>query len=210
VLGNCKMKKNFNTILTILVLILAVLQAPLVYYYTFGMIALLIVPLYMLFGAILTIILLKRLFDGENKQKTKFEAVGSISALVVGISSIFLIGQIEKLDWHLRKSSRESIVEMVKRGELVPDNPYNNGVCPLKKWSFPPISNGGNDIVIYRGKNDVVTIKFYINRGFLDHYSAFVYTDDQSKIDELDERISWDTGDDKNLKLEKNWYRVSY
>jgi short-subunit dehydrogenase len=55
-----------------------------------------------------------------------------------------------------------------------------------------------------------VKVEFYINRGFLDHYSAFVYTNDTEKIKELEEHMSYQKGLHINKKLDEHWYRVSY
>ena len=72
----------------------------------------------------------------------------------------------------------------------------------MENWNIPPISNGGNEIAIYKTDKNNLTVEFYIDRGFLDHYSAFVYTNDKKKIQELEEGA--------NKKLDENWYIVSY
>jgi hypothetical protein len=128
----------------------------------------------------------------------------------IGVSSLFSERLIEKADWSLRRATRGEIVERVKHGELKPDNSYNGVICTITDYGYPPISTSGNQIMIIHGDSGAVTIEFYINRGFLDHYSAFVYSNDSTKIQELDERAKRETGEHINEKLEDNWYRVSY
>ena len=117
---------------------------------------------------------------------------------------------IEKLDWKFRRNSREEIVQLVKEGKLKPNVSYNDIICTLDKWKFPPISNGGNEIAIHKSDSTAVTVEFFSNRGFLDHYSAFVYTNDPEWIDEFEKQISYKKGFHINKQLDKHWYRVSY
>lgn len=55
-------------------------------------------------------------------------------------------------------------------------------------------------------ENDYITVKFYLDRGLLDHYSAFVYTDDPIKINRLESKVKLDGNDHK---LENNWYCIN-
>ncbi|MBL7785842.1 MAG: hypothetical protein JNM36_08040, partial [Chitinophagales bacterium] len=68
-----------------------------------------------------------------------------------------------------------------------------------------------NDISIEKTEQQTLTVEFFINRGFLDHYSAFLYTDDPGTIQTFDKEIM-DTihNTHRKQKLEENWYRVSY
>ena len=50
-----------------------------------------------------------------------------------------------------------------------------------------------------------LTITFYTDRGLMDHYSAFIYTNDPSKIKELDEETERDKKDE-DVKVENHWY----
>lgn len=54
--------------------------------------------------------------------------------------------------------------------------------------------------------NKSLTITFYIDRGLLDHYSAFIFTTDSSKINELDINVA-NGGND--FLLEPNWYIIN-
>ncbi|WP_211209913.1 hypothetical protein [Cyclobacterium marinum] len=143
--------------------------------------------------------------------KTRFQKIGVILTISIGSLTLFF-GEdlIEKLDWHLRKKSREEIIQLIKEDKLRPNVSHNNIICTLDNWNLPPISNGGNEIAIFKMEDNKFTVEFYIDRGFLDHYSAFVYTNNKDKIQELEERMTWKKELHNNKKLEENWYRVSY
>ncbi len=204
-------KTKFYNILTIFVLIMAIIQAPLIYYYTSGLFAFFIIIPYLIIGLGATVCLLISVLKNKNSEKLKFQKIGLILTISIGSLTLFFgNGIIEKLDWHFRKNSREKIIELIKADKLRPNVSYNNIICNLDNWNFPPISNGGNEIAIYRTDENKLTVTFYIDRGFLDHYSAFIYTEDEDKIKELEERITREKSSRVNKKLDKNWYRVSY
>jgi hypothetical protein len=75
---------------------------------------------------------------------------------------------------------------------------------------FPPISNGGNEVFVSQSPSGQVTVTFYINRGFLDHYSAFVYTTQPEEMESLEEQTTRRKGNHVNKKLSDNWFRVSF
>lgn len=181
---------------------MAIFQAPLIYYYTSGLTSLFFIP-YILIGAALTfgltfVLMKKKLITGIQK-------AGLISTIVIGSLSLFF-GHIliEKIDWNLRKSTRNKIVALVKTNQLQPNSSYYKNICKLKRWNIPPISNGGNEIVIYKTEDGKFTIRFYIDRGFLDHYSAFTYTDNPADIKMFKEKTK------TYKKIDTNWYRESF
>lgn len=203
-------KSKLYNILTVFILTMAIIQAPLFYYYTYGLFAFFVVIPYLIVGVGLTAWLLL-ILSKDDFLETRFQRLGL--TLTIGIGSLtFFFGEslIEELDWQLRRNSREEIVELVKADNLTPNGTYNKLIFTLEDWNIPPISNGGNDIAIYRTGDNKFTVEFFINRGFLDHYSAFVYTNDAEKIQELDERIRLNKDGHVNKKLDENWYRVSY
>jgi len=51
-----------------------------------------------------------------------------------------------------------------------------------------------------------LTIKFYVDRGLLDHYSTFIYSNDSLIIPELDRNVE-NGGND--FKLEENWHMIN-
>lgn len=52
-----------------------------------------------------------------------------------------------------------------------------------------------------------LTIKFYTDRGLMDHFSAFIYTNDQIEIEQLDKQSENDKNDE-DVKLEEHWYYI--
>ena len=207
--------KSFNEkkydVLTVFVLIMAIIQAPLVYYYTSGLFAFFIVIPYLFVGLGLTIWLLSLVTKKSNEQITVFHRIGVFLTIFIGCVS-FIFGEdfIEKFDWNLRRNSREEIIQLIKSKKLRTNNNDKNVLYTLDNWKFPLISNGGNKILISQTELGKLTVEFYINRGFLDHYSAFVYTNDQEKIKELEDYMSIKKSTETNKKLDQNWYRVSY
>lgn len=205
------MKKTTYDILAILVLTLSIIQAPIIYYYTFGLFALYVVIPYLFIGLGLTLWLLIAILRNKNAQLTFFHKLSLALTIFIGCLSFFLGEEVvEKLDWNLRRNSRDEIVQLVKANKLIPNVAHNNIICKLDSWSFPPISNGGNEIAIYKSESGKLTVEFFINRGFLDHYSAFVYTNDNEKIKQLEKYMSYQHGQHINKQLDVNWYRVSY
>ena len=207
--------KSFNEkkydVLTVFVLIMAIIQAPLVYYYTSGLFAFFIVIPYLFVGLGLTIWLLSLVTKKSNEQITVFHRIGVFLTIFIGcVSFIFGEDLIEKFDWNLRRNSREEIIQLIKSKKLRTNNNDKNVLYTLDNWKFPLISNGGNKILISQTELGKLTVEFYINRGFLDHYSAFVYTNDQEKIKELEDYMSIKKSTETNKKLDQNWYRVSY
>jgi hypothetical protein len=51
-----------------------------------------------------------------------------------------------------------------------------------------------------------VSIEFYIDKGFLDHYSAFLYTNDLKQCNSLDSSIN--KGSKITRKVDQNWYVI--
>ncbi len=188
-----------DRILTIVLICLAILQAPFFYYYTFGLFSIVIVFPYLIIALILTLYLLVPWI--QNKGITKFHKIGVSISIIIGISSlIFGSGLIEKLDWNLRLKERERIVEKAINGEF---EDYK-----VKLNHFPPISNGGNEIFVDDKPSGSITVTFFIDRGFIDHYSAFIYTTDTAKIRIYDARTKLDHPK-TNKKLSENWYRIA-
>ena len=114
---------------------------------------------------------------------------------------------IEKVDWLISYNKRMQIVEEVEIGKLKSNTQMNNGICRLP-YNFPIVSNGGNDIWIYKNKNDKTeTIKFWISRGFFDSpQTYFIYTNDIETKKQYQKLI--EKKPEYNWKLEENWYRI--
>ena len=65
------------------------------------------------------------------------------------------------------------------------------------------IGYGTRDTLIDTNK---ISIRYYVDRGLLDHFSAFVYTKDSSEIKELEIKVQQGGND---YKIEDNWYMVN-
>lgn len=185
--------------LTTIIIGLAIAQAPFFYYYTFGPFTFFVVIPYLFISLLLTGIILSQLI--RRKKVSNFQKYGVIMAVIIGTTSLIFGSElIEKLDWELRLKERNSIVEKILNGEIKDSKLMMN--------SFPPISNGGNEIFIDYKPEGSITVTFYIDRGFIDNYSAFIFTNDDSKIKEFDARTKSDWNK-TNKKLDSNWYRIS-
>ena len=186
-------------ILTIVIIFLAIIQAPFFYYYTFGLFTFFVVIPYLLFSLTLTLILVYPLIKG--KKTTKFHKYGTIFSMLIGTTTlIFGSNYIEKLDWNLRLKERELIIEKIINGEIKDSK--------LKMNNFPPISNGGNEILIDYKPDLSLTVTFFIDRGFINYYSAFIYTTDTAKIKTFDKKTKSERNK-TNKKMKENWYRIA-
>lgn len=190
---------SIYNVLTIITIGLAIAQAPLFYYYTSGLFTLFVVIPYLIISLTLTTIILTPLI--KRKKVSNLQKYGVVVAVLIGIVSLFFGSElIEKLDWKLRFKQRNMIVEKALNGEI--------NDTKLKMNSFPPISNGGNEVFIDYNPTGSITVTFYIDRGFIDHYSAFIFTTDTSRIKEFEARTRSDWNQ-TNKKIDENWYRIS-
>ena len=200
------MKKTLYDILIIVLLIAAIIQTPLFYYYTFGLIRYIFLLLYSLIGLVITIWLITVLFRNDDETGTRSQRTGILIVFIVGCFSLFFgESSLEKIDWHLRKETRNEIVELIKTDKLKTDIPRK---YKLKKWASPPISNGGNEVIADKTSAGKITVKFYTDRGFIDHYAAFIYTDNPADVEIFEKEII--KGKRRVKKLDTNWYSVSY
>ncbi len=186
-------------LLTIILIGLAIIQEPFFFYYTSGMAAIFIIIPFVAIALALTIILLTPWI--RRKQISLFHKIGVVISIAIGTIGFFWGSAIiEKLDWDLRFQERQIIVEKAINGE------YNLYKTQLD--CFPPLSNGGNEIIIDNKPNGSITVTFFIDRGFIDHYSAFIYTTDSARIKRFDKRTKSDWHK-TNKKISENWYRIA-
>jgi len=196
ILSRQKKKVYFHNTLTSLFLFLAIIQAPIYYFYTSGFETLFGSVCYSAVGLGFSIWLLFK-FKIDLTVKTKYHVYGIYVAISLGILSFFWGWTVvEQIDWKLRRKAREEIV--------LDANKFKSGIHTYKpqKWNSLPISNGGNEVIINKEMNGGLTVTFYTDRGFIDHYSAFVYTNDP-KMEKEYENSSY------AKKLDKNWFNIS-
>jgi hypothetical protein len=187
---------------------MAFFQSPFEYYYADGIFDLMVVIPYLLIGTLLTAYLLFS-YIKYPQTNTRYHLAGLLITPAIGITSMFAgIDMVEKLDWHLRFTERNRLVNEIKAKRLCPDAGDREVVCKLPKDYFPPISVGGNKIIVTQNKLNVTSVEFLIDGGFLDHYMAFLYTNDKDEIANMDSIIK--VGSSKRYtKLAPNWYRVA-
>ena len=146
----------------------------------------------------------------ERKSLTKLRVAKALTFLTLFYFTYnhwLVSGLIEKVDWRIFYNKRVEIVEQVKSKRLNPNVSWNRIVCELP-FEFPVISNGGNDIMIFRNKdNDAITVSFWVYRNFFSAPStSFVYTNDIDEIKEIESKIAQDPKN--NWKISDNWYRT--
>jgi hypothetical protein len=114
---------------------------------------------------------------------------------------------IEKIDWHIFYTKRKDIVDQVRNKKLNPGVSWHHALCKLS-FKFPEISNGGNDILIFRNKNDTgTTVSFWAFRSFYDGPSIyFTYSDDPEEITHIEKKIKENPAN--NWQLSEHWYRT--
>lgn len=161
------------------------------------------------FFFVLTIIQIVKLFK-ERKQLTRQRVYSLV--IILGLFLMTLYRDIpnriiEKVDWLTFLNKRIEIVEQVKNNELKPNVYWNGWVCELP-FEFPIVSNGGNDIGIFKNQTDSsLTIKFWVFRNFFDNPSTyFIYTDDNQNLERLEKKIN--QLPKQNWKIRENWYRI--
>ncbi|WP_192821689.1 hypothetical protein [Rufibacter sp. LB8] len=195
-------EKKKDKILTIIVCSLWTIYVPFSYYYTYGFVTFFIFFFFLIIALPLTVKLLIGLIKRAKAKKSYSFYLLTISLLVLLFNTFYSVGILEKLDWKYRYHERLSIIEKFKVGELKATDGR------IKYNSLPPISNGGNEVFISKTPSGKVEAKFYIDRGFLDHYSAYIYTEREADI-EAYERDMKDEGISKKVeKMAQNWYKV--
>jgi len=190
------MSKKAKTILTTILMMMALFQGPYFYYFTSGFPKLIFLLPFAAVGLLLTIILLLNLTI-RRSTNTRYHRVGVGVAFAIGLLTSFVPGM-EFMDFVFRLHERQSIVDQVKNGPVASGS--------IADDDFFPLSNGG-DIYFTKNQGGSVRVEFYIDRGFLDHYSSFVYTDDRKEISDLK------NGNEPMInsvkKLTDYWYRIA-
>jgi len=186
--------RKAKTILTTIVLVMALIETPLFYYYTYGFFTLILFIPYGLTGLALSIILLKSILKYKSTT-TAYHICGLIIGIVVGTPSAFRENKMEYLDWKLRLDEREQIVNNIKNGVLKPNG---DGKYILRGDYLLPIGN----INVSHDKDGFIEVEFITDAGFIDHYSALVYTERRSKVNSAFNNVTSD--------MNEHWYTVHY
>lgn len=80
-------------------------------------------------------------------------------------------------DYYKNLTSRVSVVEKIKTGELVANMSYNSGLIHLSFW-YPLLSKGGNDILVEDGDDGKQKVLFFTYRGVVDNFAGIVFKED--------------------------------
>jgi hypothetical protein len=195
--------KLARTLIVTLVLLLALIQAPLFFYFTSGTIKMFGLIIYAIMGFCLTALMLYLILKRDFKNNV-------YNITVLGVS--FLLGVltlrpdiIEYLDWKYRLDERMAIIDGVKQNKIKPDQ---YGIAHVVQHTFLPVSNGGNDILVKNNLNGLLSVEFYTDRTLIEHYSAFLYTTDPNEMGVMDRSSEHDRH--FAHKLDENWYIVHY
>lgn len=192
---------NRVLLLGVAVCVLGSVQPVLFYYYLSGaFITIFMVP-YMIAGVLMSFVLFSNIvknYENGTRWRTPLilGAIGNLMAL-----SYFLI-DFEFFDWSFRVDRREEIVRQIKAEKL------STSSVLIDMDEFPPISNGGNRVGVEKFEDGSYAITFWIDTGFLDHHSEFVYTDNVDKMIEFEKKISHNPLRCRVMK--DNWYRMQY
>jgi len=189
--------RKAKTILTTIILLMAVIETPLFYYYTYGLFTIILLIPYSLIGFVLSVILLISVIKYKTTT-TAYHICGLIIGIIVGSPSAFKEKKMEYLDWKLRLNERQQIVNDIKSGRLKPNE---NGKYILTEKHLLPISNN-SEVTVSRDKDGFVEVEFITDAGFIDHYSALVYTDRKQKIKSAFSNVVTD--------MDENWYTIHY
>lgn len=183
--------KKVYLLLSIFYILLSTLFSPIFFHYVYGpILGLIITFIYILTSLIFTVILITPIIKKETT--TFFHKIGTLYSILVG-TFLFFYGNelIELIDWKYRKNERIAIVEKILN-DNIKEEVYKSDL-------FPPISNGGNEIIINQKENGAKEIIFFIDRGLLNHYSAYIYSSNSP------EKSSY-----KTFKImSKNWYKIT-
>lgn len=202
-------KEALFSILTAIAFTMAIAQDPLIYYFTSGPAGVIFAIPFLAIGIGLTFFLLGREYALPVASRNKTRQKILIATTVIGLIGM-LMGEeaMAELDWQLRKKSRMEIVNLIKAGTISPNVNDRPRVCLLSSEKYPLISNGGNEISIERDEKGKLSVEFFIDRGFLDHYSAFVYSESPERIRELEQTVERSAFSSR--KIDRNWYKMSF
>ena len=126
----------------------------------------------------------------------------SLLILAITITGCIPFGP-RKVNWgkEWRKWNPE-LKQLASKIEGAPDS-YKAG-----NHDFPPNFKYPFDQGFHINKNDgTLTITFYLDRGVLHHFSAFIYTTSDSKISELNSEVK---NGGYNFNLGDNWYIINH
>jgi hypothetical protein len=194
-----------STKLTLLTCIALILLRFLLHYLELGFLEFVvfyIFPKWLLLLLPVTVLVYKLL----NKNLTYF----ILADFAITATAFYLVyfamtsDNLDNLDWKINYKKRQEIVRLAKDKKLknVGGQTYR---IPTALTLFPYIKS--NDVFIDYQNDTTITTTFYTDRGLVDHYSAFIYTNDTTQIKKFEEKVKRGGND---LKKDKNWYFIHH
>lgn len=139
-------------------------------------------------------------------RKPMYAAAGDVVISAAGFFLIYFVlapQRLDEADWRINFNRRQKIVAMANAGELTSTNGGAWYSIPDSLHLFPFFKT--QEVVMGRNGKSGITVTFYTDRGLLDHYSAFIYTNNPDDIKLFDEKVK-EGGND--FKKEVNWYFI--
>ena len=113
------------------------------------------------------------------------------------------LGKPRNVDWENEwKENSIKLKELLLQIDTDADNNFHNGNNEFPKSFKYPFDEGFH----LKKTDSFLTVKFYIDRGLLDHYSAFIYSNDPYQTGQLDANVENEGND---YKLEDKWYIIN-
>lgn len=194
---------NSTRIILVAILALAILRILLHYteYGFFEFILFDLIPKWWVF--ILPLFVL--LYRYKKKRLTYKTTIIDFVVTAIGFYIIYFVAtpkKLDDLDWKMNYEKRQKIVSLAKKRKLnsITDRIY---AIPDSLTLFPFFKP--NEVIIEKQKDSFVTMLFYTDRGLLDHYSGFIYSNDSIELKVLEENVK-NGGND--VRLENNWYQI--
>ncbi|GAB3838836.1 hypothetical protein GCM10028821_41050 [Hymenobacter jeollabukensis] len=117
------------------------------------------------------------------------------------------MGSPKKFDWHkVWVKNRGKLVSLTEDVKINGGEKYEVGNNAFADGFPYPFDEGFS--IKGNGKIDTsrLLITYYLDRGIMGHYSAFVYTNDSTEVRKMDAKVKMSAND---YKLETNWYIVN-
>ncbi len=190
------MNRRIYKILSIIALLMIIVQAPLFHFYITGLLSGILYFLYIIIG-VLTVFFV--LFMTKKYKSFTFYKLLNFVTLILGVF-VFFQGSalMNKIDFKINREKRENLVKSIIQKE---DLSFKNDTAWTQTIDKSlNIISSSNRLLVTK-KNTNYKFQFYIDDGFLDHFSAFLYTNNPEIYS--DEMIIG-----KKEKIENNWFYI--
>jgi len=139
------------------------------------------------------------------KKRIKLSVITDSAMILLTFYTIYFVmtpDNLDQMDWNRNYYKRQEIVRLAKEKKLA--NVYGSIYkIPHSLHLFPYFKS--REINIQYNADETLTITFFTDRGLLDHYSGFIYSNNKEMVESLDEKVK-EGGND--YKKEMNWYFI--